>query len=53
MCGEVPLQTIEEIADWHLTKVAEVQSHGPYRIAGWSVGRYNCIRNGPANIETR
>jgi len=33
-----PLATIEEMAEEYVAAVRQVQPHGPYAIAGWSVG---------------
>jgi len=33
-----PLATIEEMAEEYVTAMRQVQPHGPYAIAGWSVG---------------
>jgi len=33
-----PLATVEEMAEEYVTAIRRVQAHGPYAIAGWSVG---------------
>jgi thioesterase domain-containing protein len=36
--GEPYLTRIEEMAECYLTDIRQVQSHGPYRLGGWSLG---------------
>ncbi|MDQ1919132.1 non-ribosomal peptide synthetase [Massilia pseudoviolaceinigra] len=36
--NELPLETVEEMASLYLQEIRKIQSHGPYRIAGWSFG---------------
>ncbi|TSC26813.1 amino acid adenylation domain-containing protein, partial [Corallococcus sp. Z5C101001] len=36
--GEEPLGTVAEMAALYLDSVREVQPHGPYHLAGWSLG---------------
>lgn len=38
MSDESPLSTIEEMAALYLQAIRSVQTEGPYRLAGWSVG---------------
>ncbi|MDT9001111.1 alpha/beta fold hydrolase, partial [Paucibacter sp. APW11] len=36
--GEPARQSVEEIAHHYVREIQRVQPHGPYRIAGWSIG---------------
>jgi thioesterase domain-containing protein/acyl carrier protein len=36
--GEVPLETIEEIAVFNIHLMKKIQAHGPYKLAGHSMG---------------
>ncbi|MBV6325547.1 amino acid adenylation domain-containing protein, partial [Duganella sp. HSC-15S17] len=38
LSGEVPLATVEEMAECYLREIRKVQPSGPYRLAGWSAG---------------
>ncbi|MFC3396063.1 amino acid adenylation domain-containing protein [Brenneria rubrifaciens] len=33
-----PPTSIEELADYHIQAIRRIQAHGPYRLAGWSMG---------------
>lgn len=33
-----PMSSVEELAAYYLGTVRELQAHGPYRLAGWSMG---------------
>uniref|UniRef100_UPI0012902FD9 amino acid adenylation domain-containing protein n=1 Tax=Xenorhabdus sp. KJ12.1 TaxID=1851571 RepID=UPI0012902FD9 len=35
---ENPPASIEELATYHIDAIRRVQPHGPYRLAGWSIG---------------
>jgi acetoacetyl-CoA synthetase len=52
---EAPLRTIEEMADYYVAAVREIQPWGPYRLAGYSFGGMVAIemgrRLGAENIE--
>src|SRR6476660_6110812 len=36
--GEEPQKTVEEMVELYVDGIRQVQTHGPYRVAGWSSG---------------
>jgi acetoacetyl-CoA synthetase len=40
---EEPSQTIEEMAQYHLDAIREIQPHGPYVLVGYSLGGLVCL----------